>query len=688
MRIKLFLAAALCSYGMQSVSQNIDKIDAGLKRVIRENTLSKDGSSRMAAQQELTSVVMECADADAMAESLKQKGIRAKAITNTILTARIPVMQIPTVAKDDKVRFMEAAPVLEAKMDSVRLDVGADLLHAGQGLDTPFTGKGVIVGVIDQGFEYKHIAFLDENNKTRVLAVWNRSGYSTGTDSEPTTDIPANGDGLIGNGHACHVTNIAAGSKIAENDYYGIAPDADIIMIPSEFNTAEILEDVKYISDFAEEQGKPWVINMSFGSTVGPHDGTTTADRALDSILLAGNGRAIMVAAGNDGDCRMHATHTFSSDKDTVRVLLDRSGYGAMANVWCQTADSAVHIRLVPFIYQDGVISYDNADGWDDYLYETIYPDNRKQMYSVGMPYDKLYGRQFGFEVTGDAGTTFHAWVNSGYGTIAEAPDDRFISGDYDMSLSGEFATANNTVTVAATVTKKQFTNTSGKTTVYDFGGYGEVATFSSRGPALCDNPKPTVAAPGSTVASAVSKYGSSFSADGNGVIQDVKRGLKHFYYSSYYGTSMATPVVTGTVALWLQANPQLSIQQIHEIIRTTSRGGGEWNKDAGYGRIDAYEGLKMALRLADGAGIARVYGDSMPATILREGSVWKVLFSGYEKTAVISVTDMNGRTVYSSALSDVKRGDEQVLDFSDLMGAYIVSIQTDGGKTVKKILM
>lgn len=48
-------------------------------------------------------------------------------------------------------------------MDVARQTTGADNVQNGDGLDTPYTGKGVIIGVIDQGFEFRHIAFLDSS---------------------------------------------------------------------------------------------------------------------------------------------------------------------------------------------------------------------------------------------------------------------------------------------------------------------------------------------------------------------------------------------------------------------------------------------------------------------------------------------------------------------------------------------
>ena len=102
------------------------------------------------------------------------------------------------------------------KTVEARSATGVDKVQAGEGLETgPYTGKGVIVGVIDQRFRIPPHRFPRRQRQSRVVAVWNRKGFSEGKDLDPTTDIPANGDGLNVEGHATHVTNIAAGSKIS-----------------------------------------------------------------------------------------------------------------------------------------------------------------------------------------------------------------------------------------------------------------------------------------------------------------------------------------------------------------------------------------------------------------------------------------------------------------------------------------
>jgi subtilisin family serine protease len=127
-------------------------------------------------------------------------------------------------------------------------------------------------------------------------------------------------------------------------------------------------------------------------------------------------------------------------------------------------------------------------------------------------------------------------------------------------------------------------------------------ASFSSRGPSGCDDIsiKPEVCAPGVDVYSSVPGGG---------------------YESGWSGTSMAGPHVAGVVALMREANPQLTVDQIKEVLMRTSHDFGSVGEDNTYGMgfIDAYEAVLMVM---DGVGYlaghvtAAESGDPLPAEV------------------------------------------------------------------------
>ena len=109
------------------------------------------------------------------------------------------------------------------------------------------------------------------------------------------------------------------------------------------------------------------------------------------------------------------------------------------------------------------------------------------------------------------------------------------------------------------------------------------VASFSSRGPTYCTTDgsaaiKPDVAAPGVNTRSSVPGGG----------------------YSQMSGTSMASPHVNGVVALVRQACPDLTVQEVKQVLYDTAYDLGTPGKDNnyGYGMVDAYEAVLLALDL------------------------------------------------------------------------------------------
>ena len=97
------------------------------------------------------------------------------------------------------------------------------------------------------------------------------------------------------------------------------------------------------------------------------------------------------------------------------------------------------------------------------------------------------------------------------------------------------------------------------------------VAPFSSRGPTMHDRiPKPDLVAPGTGVVS-LSSPGSKMYVEKAQYLVNGSRPTSFKPYLTLSGTSMATPVVSGTVALMLQANPSLTPNLVKAILQYTS---------------------------------------------------------------------------------------------------------------------
>lgn len=101
-----------------------------------------------------------------------------------------------------------------------------------------------------------------------------------------------------------------------------------------------------------------------------------------------------------------------------------------------------------------------------------------------------------------------------------------------------------------------------------------KVINYSGRGPTASAIMKPEVVAPGGNV----------FSCGG---------GYRN--YVSKSGTSMATPVVSGLIALVLEINPDLTNVQIKKLIKSAAKDTGEDKYKQGWGQIDINNMIKYA---------------------------------------------------------------------------------------------
>lgn len=651
----------------------------------------------------LQGVIVTCVAPEKVAAAIQEAGYEATAINDNTLSAQIPLHYVAALADMAEVQYIKGARRFAPLLHNSRQETKVAKIHAGEGLETPFTGKGVIVGVIDQGFQYKHMAFLDANKKSRVLSVWDHYNKK-----RPTENIPSTGDFIEAGGHATHVTNIAAGSKVKGNDFYGIAYEADIIMVPSTFEDNKVLEEAKYIRDFAEKQGKPFVINMSFGSHIGPHDGSDPFSQAMCD--LSDKGGILVAAMGNEGQDKLHGYHRFTADGEKISLVvnLEDNPYNYMyMDLWGQQTDGQQHLKVRPFVFNKRTKKKDfkNAAFWKScgQTEGVIEPFNKKEHYffSINKTYmqngnDALF---FGLEIEGKAGNEFHAWINPRSGQMHKVFGEGYLVGDNGYCVGEGAASIPEAVAVASyNASNGSFTSAiDGRT--YNFHAAsekGKVSDFSSRGPSLGSEPKPLVAAPGSNIHSAVSRYGADFDKKAYDIVSIVKEGTTTDYYSSMNGTSMASPTVAGIVALWLEANPTLDYAQVKEIIQKTAVldkqvGTSEkWDVNRGYGKIDAYAGLKMALAMAENAGVEDVTMNSeTPVTLQKKAGEIAILFNNDESYAQVTLYNASGAVVKRENLQDVRRGQEIVVNATGLpAGVYVVGITTTAYNTAKKLLV
>lgn len=661
-------------------------------------------------------------------EMLIQAGQHATTISNTVVTARVTPEWLTTLSNDTRIVRLTASKRLRPFLQKARQVTGVDRVHAGDNLDTPFTGKGIVIGVIDQSFEFKHMGFLDENGKSRIKMLWDRS-KDIEKDIQSKAAPVYNVDALTkthetydpGSGHGTHVTNIAAGSKHADNPFYGVAPKADIVVIPSSFENTEIIEDIRAVKAYASREHKPWVVNLSLGSVIGPHDGSTDYDQAIDR-MAQDKGGIVVGAMGNEGDQYFHAFSSFQPG-ETKQVFIhyekDQDGNATEDDLthidfWGISEVNAEQFTVTPILAvkssnaeQLKVKKY-GADFWKKYLddgkvWSEISPKNNRENHFVGVKMNKLledlgsrykkiiFGVEITAKSTNTADATLHGWIFSeepNYARFVLAktdskfesikPDNLYIVGEGGASIPSAIAVGSFTTTVTDQHEKE-----------------GAHSTFSSNGPWLNPNyPKPAVLAPGASIMSALNKYAPGF--DKNNAAYSNRFNNKVYHYGYMEGTSMATPFVAGSIALWLEANPQLSYTDVLDIIKETSTKhadmeGEAWTPTYGYGLINVYEGLKLALKKAGKdplTAIERVSGSAAPVTFHTIATQWQILFNNPERTATLEVMSLDGRSLYRQQLSSIAQGDEVNIPTDRFTpGVYVLQVSTSGAKIAQKMV-
>ena len=661
-------------------------------------------------------------------EMLTQAGQHATTISNTVVTARVAPEWLTTLSNDTRIVRLTASKRLRPFLQKARQVTGVDRVHAGDNLDTPFTGKGIVIGVIDQSFEFKHMGFLDENGKSRIKMLWDRS-KDIEKDIQSKAAPVYNVDALTkthetydpGSGHGTHVTNIAAGSKHADNPFYGVAPKADIVVIPSSFENTEIIEDIRAVKAYASREHKPWVANLSLGSVIGPHDGSTDYDQAIDR-MAQDKGGIVVGAMGNEGDQYFHAFSSFQPG-ETKQVFVhyekDQDGNATEDDLthidfWGISEVNAEQFTVTPILAvkssntEQLKVKKFGADFWKKYLDEgevwsEISPKNNRENHFVGVKMNKLLkdlGSRYtkiilGVEITAKstntADATLHGWIYSEEPNNARfvkaktdskfesiKPDNLYIVGEGGASIPSAIAVGSFTTTVTDQHEKE-----------------GAHSTFSSNGPWLNPNyPKPAVLAPGASIMSALNKYAPGF--DKNNAAYSNRFNNKVYHYGYMEGTSMATPFVAGSIALWLEANPQLSYTDVLDIIKETSTKhadmeGEAWTPTYGYGLINVYEGLKLALKKAGKdplTAIERVSGSAAPVTFHTIATQWQILFNNPERFATLEVMSLDGRSLYRQQLSSIAQGDEVNIDTDRFTpGVYVLQVSTSGAKIAQKMV-
>lgn len=575
---------------------------------------------------------------------LKDKGIHVRTITGDIVTATVSPLQIQSISTLTSVITIEAAAVCKPLLDESIPEMRVNLIQDGA-FGHDLSGHEVIVGIYDSGIDWSHPDFIDDSGNSRILYLWDQtenSGYHPSGDfygSEYTRDdindeIDGSPVGVVQGkdywGHGSHVAGIAAGNGRATGNglpsdvYTGIAPGADLIVVKGGddfFMEDRIIDGINYIFQKADslDPSRPVVINLSVGgSHLGPHDATSGYERAIDNLLFGTTGRSIVIAAGNDGDDPVHFGKVFTKGmgRDTLTVT-----FSVDANVpWVEDfvsfdvwypigADLEVTV-ITPANTSYGPIASDDSFTWETgegkiILDNTNVVNDKRELFielrdvranetivdNLNTGSWKLF---FAGLLYADSTGKFDGWL---YGSSMGAHID---DGWDATTLLAEPGNSRLSITVGSYTSRTEWPSLHANP--WRPGGLtlGALSPFSSPGPTRDERQKPDVVAPGEYILSSLSSDIITSPIEHLTATDGVHWAMK--------GTSMSAPHVTGLVALMFEADPGLSASDIKSHLILSARkdewtGDEIWNKNRGYGKVDALEAVRLITSVSGNVG-------------------------------------------------------------------------------------
>ena len=464
----------------------------------------------------------------------------------------LPAFLLPALAELEEVEYIEKPKSLTYGLYEAKLNSCITSLQIPIG---ELSGEGVLLAVIDSGIDY-YLEDFRRGNDSRILYLWDQGqvpnpslgwnpplGFYNGVEYTRKQLNEALASGSRSNavrvvphqdntGHGTTVAAIAASSN-PESLLTGVAPKADLLIIKmaqtqeSDFpDTTQLLRGVTYALRKSLELNKPLVINLSFGNTYGSHDGTSLVERFLDAASEIGR-NCICVGAGNEAASGGHCSMNVKEQKEVEVAIAERE---STTNIqFWKSYEDEFGLSLVAPNGQEFPIEIGNIPTKQEYVFA-----NTKVLIFAGDPKPYSTKQEIFFVFL-----PLQEYVDSGIWRfriqerkIVDGAVQLYLPPALQRNLGTRFLlqTPQLTMTIPACASR-----------VISVGAYNDnlqaYADFSGRGRRegfsllATEGGKPDLAAPGVGILATKAGGGTD----------------------SYTGTSFATPMVSGSVALLME---------------------------------------------------------------------------------------------------------------------------------------
>ena len=572
---------------------------------------------------------------------------------NGLLTALLPVDKIREIAAIEGVNRIEVSPVMQLATDEARKVTNVnDVLNRSAalaaGLPKGYDGRGVILGVIDRGIDYEHIAFKDKDGNPRFKRAYVYNGkainyYGTG---------PLPNDGVTNTDHGSHTSSIAGGSSVIVNGtditvtddhasatYGGMAPGAELFLCGIKgMGAAQIANAFRRMCDYADSVGKPLVVSNSYGDFVYNRDGGGTQAEVIAQLFGEDHPNRICVfATGNNAghSCgapggvyvsgRASAESPLGTIVCSAPIVYDagwqyyKGEY--IADAFTRATDATgIGVNILVLDKETGELvdsfSFTSAGGnktlqVDDYFtgnggegkaqvrinYDYMTANNRRQVLLYAPNGLKSPTFTLAVEVypIGGSSDVIDMWSCGTYTFF----DNHLVTeghtwtlGTDDMSVMAN-ACYPQVISVGSYVSR----------TREDSNSVGDISDFSCyalEGMGPLGTMHPWITAPGEDIISAFNhnvNHGDDY--------DEMVINNPSYPYGRMSGTSMCTPMVAGIIALWMQVGAecgkQFTLSEMKNIMKETAIRD-SWVTDGtnathfGNGKIDALAGIHYIL--------------------------------------------------------------------------------------------